>query len=122
MAQLALVECRALRGMDEFDRVFEGDDVDGLFLVDLVEQRGQGRLLSAAGRAGHQDEPRFFLGDLFENRGQLQDLRRRDVTLKLPQHDREMDLLPEYVNSKSRILAESIIAVTSSAVMIIEYQ
>ena len=36
-AQLALVDGGLLLRMDEFDRILQGDDVDGFGLVDLVQ-------------------------------------------------------------------------------------
>ena len=58
--------------MHELNRVFQGDDVDRLRLVDLIEQRGQRRRLAAAGRAGDEDQPGFFLRDFLENRREAQ--------------------------------------------------
>ena len=52
--ELPLIEGGALCGVDEFDRVFEGDDVDGLLLVDLIEERRQGCRFAAAGCTRHQ--------------------------------------------------------------------
>ena len=66
VSELALVEGRPARRMNELDRIFESDDVDRLGLVDLVQNRGQRRRLAAAGRAGHENQAGFFLRDLVE--------------------------------------------------------
>ena len=61
-AHFALVEGGFFLRMDKFHRVFQGDDVDGLGFVDLVEHGGQGGGFAGAGRAGDEDEAGFFLG------------------------------------------------------------
>ena len=60
VAQLPLAERRGLVRMHELDGVFQRDDVAGQLFVELVEQRGQRRRLAGAGRAGDEDEARFF--------------------------------------------------------------
>ena len=49
--------------MNEFDRILQGNDVNRLFLVDLIQDRGQGRGLATAGRAGDEHEAGFFPRD-----------------------------------------------------------
>ena len=68
--EFALIEGGPTSRMDELDRVLQGHDMDRLFLVNLVQDRGQGRRLAAAGGAGYEDESRFFPGDFLENRRQ----------------------------------------------------
>ena len=108
--------------MHEFDRILQRDDVDSLMSVDLIEERRQRRRLAAAGGAGHQDQPGFFLRDLFENRGQAQALHARDFAFELSQNDREMSLLPENVHAKAGFVPERITAVAGAAREIIVNQ
>ena len=54
--------------MDEFDRVFDGQDVGGLPLVDGVEHGRQRGAFARAGRAGHQHQP-AGAGDQFVEDG-----------------------------------------------------
>ena len=60
VSEFALVEGGLARRMHELDRILQRDDVHRLRFVDLVEDRGQGGRLAAAGRAGDEDETRFF--------------------------------------------------------------
>ena len=59
-AQFALVESGLALRMDELDRVFQRDDVDGLGLVDLVQHRGQRRGFAGAGGAGDEHQAGFL--------------------------------------------------------------
>jgi hypothetical protein len=56
-ADLALVDHRLARDMDELDRVFEGDDVRRTGAVDQVDHRGEGGRLAGPGGAGDQHQP-----------------------------------------------------------------
>ena len=67
VSEFALIERRFARRMHEFDRIFQRDDMHRLRFVDLIEQRGERRRLAAAGRAGDEDKPGFFLRDLFKD-------------------------------------------------------
>ncbi len=69
---LPLVEGGLLVGVGEFHRVLEGDDVDRLMLVDLIEERRKRCRFAAPRRAGDEDDPVFLLGHLFEGLGEVQ--------------------------------------------------
>ena len=56
VADLTLVDQRTVVVVQELDRVFDGDDVVGARAVDEVDERGERRRLSGAGRAGDQHE------------------------------------------------------------------
>ena len=79
---LALVDDALLVVMQELDRILDRHDVLGPGLVDLVDHRGQGGRLAAAGRAGdeHQTARQGDQGgrgrretDLVERRRRLRD-------------------------------------------------
>ena len=72
IAHFALIECSLFLRMDEFDRVFERYDVNGLGFVQLVEQRGKCGGLTAAGCAGDEHEPGLFPRDRMEDRRQIE--------------------------------------------------
>ena len=72
IAHFALVERCPLLRMDEFDGVLESDDMDRLAFIDLVQHRRQRRRLSGAGCARNQNQARLFLGDVMEDRRQIQ--------------------------------------------------
>ena len=55
-ADFALGDERLARGVVEFDRVLDRDDVHAAFAVDDVDHRGEGGGLAGARRAGHEDE------------------------------------------------------------------
>jgi hypothetical protein len=106
VAELALVERRPLRRMNEFDRIFQGNDMHGLVLIDLVEQCRQRCRLAASGCAGDQDQPGLFLCDFGKDIGQSQGLDRGDFAFEFPQDDGEMALLAEDVDAEARFIAE----------------
>ncbi len=47
-ADFALVDVRLLVGEDEFDGVLDGEDVQRLAVVDVVDHRGDGRAFAAS--------------------------------------------------------------------------
>ena len=97
--------------MNKLDRIFEGYDMDGLFFINLVQDRGQSGRFTATGCTGHKNEAGFFLGDFLEDRRQLQACDRRDLAFQFPQNDREMTLLAEDVDAETSLIAERITAV-----------
>src|SRR2546426_391091 len=52
--QLALMNGAILVRVEELDRVFDGDDVVGVLLIDLINDGSQGRRLARTGGAGDQ--------------------------------------------------------------------
>jgi len=71
-AHLPLVHQRGLHRVHELDRVFEGDDVVGLRLVDQVHDRGERGALAAPGRSADQDDPPVVVQELGEPSGDAQ--------------------------------------------------
>src|ERR1700704_5620870 len=67
VAEFALVEGGLEFRVNEFNRVLERDDVDGLGLIDLVENASQRGRFSAARGAGHQDQSGFFFRHFTED-------------------------------------------------------
>ena len=50
---LTLIDTRHLIAVEVFDRIFNGDDVFGLLIVDRVDHGSEGGRLSDSGRTGH---------------------------------------------------------------------
>ncbi len=86
-AHLALVDEAALARVHELDRVLQGDDVRLLVAVDVVDHRGQGGRLAAAGGAGDEDEPLGDLAEALDDRRQRELLEGQDLRRDLA-HDR----------------------------------
>ncbi|MNT06846.1 hypothetical protein D3C72_1415290 [compost metagenome] len=64
----ALVDQALLRGVHEFDRILDSEDVAVFVLVDVVDHRRQRGRLARTGRAGHQDQALRLLDHLAEQR------------------------------------------------------
>ena len=97
--------------MKKFDRVFQGQDVNFLRLIQLVQHRGKRRCLSAAGGARHEDDPVLLLDHLVENRRQPEAFQRGDFCLQLPHHDGLPAVLLENVHAQTRDIAERVTAI-----------
>ena len=63
-ADLSLVDHGQLVGMQVFDRVFDGHDVQALFRINLVDDRREGRRFSGARRARNKHKTTGFVGKL----------------------------------------------------------
>src|SRR3546814_11039543 len=63
----ALVDQALLRGVHEFDRILDREDVAVLGLVDVVDHRRQRGRLARAGRAGHQDQALRLVDQVLED-------------------------------------------------------
>src|SRR3954467_5571452 len=114
MTQLALVASGLFRRVHEFDRVFQRNDVDGLLLVDLIEQCRQRRCLAASRRAGQKPQSRLFLGYLRKDSGQPEARNARNLPLQFAQNDGEMSLLAENIDAEPGIGAERVTAIARS--------
>src|SRR5262249_16072194 len=71
-ADFAVIDHRLLGGEGEFDRVFDGQDVQGFPLVDVVKHGGNGGALAAAGDTGQDDQPFRKITQLFNTGRQAQ--------------------------------------------------
>ena len=78
-ADLALVDDAALVPVDELDRVLDREDVLRPVAVDLVDDRGEGRRLAGAGRAGDEHEAARVPGEAVQDGRQVQLLERLDL-------------------------------------------
>ena len=115
VTEFALVESRFQLGMNELDRIFQGDDVDGLGLVDLVENGRESGGLATAGGACDQNKAGLLLGYFLENRRQVERLNGRHLCFEDAQDDGKISLLPEDTDTEARFLVQGITAVAGSA-------
>ena len=100
-ADFAMVDQAALALVDEFDRVFDRDDVILARLVRVIHDRRQRRGLAAAGRAGDEDESLVQLGELFHDRRQAQLFGREDLRGNLAEDRGNAVLLVEEVGAET---------------------
>jgi hypothetical protein len=54
----------------EFNGVFNGNDVSPIVLIEMIDHGGHGGGLATAGGAGYQDEPSWFEDDLLTKLGE----------------------------------------------------
>src|SRR5262249_26232366 len=81
---LALVDKALIFGEDEFDRVFERQDVLAVLMVDQVEHRRDGRALAGTGDAGKQHHALIVMAKLFDRGRQKEALEVGDNAIHAP--------------------------------------
>ena len=101
-ADLALVDDAALVPVHELDRVLDREDVLGARAVDLVDQRGERRRLTGAGRAGDEHEAARLRRQLVQARRQAELLERLDLVRDLAEGGAERLALEEDVDAEAR--------------------
>jgi hypothetical protein len=69
---LALVDDRQLVGVQDLDRILDGDDVAAPRGIDVADHRGRRGRLSRPGGAGDQYQPTVLLGQLANSRWHVQ--------------------------------------------------
>ena len=99
-ADLALVDDRLFVFVQELDRVLDREDVVRAFGVDHVEHRRQRRALAGAGRAGDEDEPTRFLGQLTEDLRHPERVEVRDLLRDEPERGADRAALEEAVDAE----------------------
>jgi len=99
---LALVDQTLLRLMDEFDRVFDGEDMVVLGVVEVIEHRRQGGRFTRAGRAGNQHQATRHVGDLAEHLAHSQVFHGQHLGRNGPEHRTGAAVLVERVDPETR--------------------
>ncbi len=107
-AQFTLVERGLLVRVHKFHRVFQRDDMDGLGLIDLVEDGGERGGFAGTGRAGDKDQPGLFLGDFLEDFRGLQFLQRRNDDVQLAADDRVIATLRKHIHPETGLVGKGI--------------
>ena len=100
LAELTLVEERLLVRVQKLDRIFQGQNMNFLRQIELVQHRGERRRLSAPGGARDENDPVLLLDHFLENRRQPELFQRGNIRLKLPHHDGLPAVLLENIHSK----------------------
>ena len=106
--ELAVRHDRRLREVDELDRVLDRDDVVRLRPVDPVDEGGERRRLSRAGRARHEDEASQRPADVGDLLRQAEVLDRQDAGRNHPEDGAGPVLLPEEVHAEAGLLAHRV--------------
>ena len=61
--EFSLVNRGLFVAVQKFNGIFDGENVNGIFLVHFVDDRGQRRRFAGAGWAGDQDDAVFEFAD-----------------------------------------------------------
>ena len=107
LAYLALVDDALVGGVNVLDGVFQGDDVLGLGVVDLIQQAGQGGGLAGAGFAGDQDDALVEIGEVLDVVGKTQFLKGGDVVIEDTDGGGDIALLAEQVHAAAGAVGEA---------------
>ena len=97
--ELSLMDSRLLLLVAVLYRVLDGDDVAGAGLVDVLHQRGEGRGLTSAGRAGNKHETSALLCEFQKHRRHFQLLKGGYLGVQQTDTRRELAALAEYVDA-----------------------
>ena len=111
LSELALIEERLLVRMQKLDRVLQGQNMNFLRHVELVQHRGERRRFSAAGGARHENDAVLFLDHFPEDRRQPELIERGDFGLELAHDDGLPAILLENVHAKPGEIGEGIAAI-----------
>ena len=99
LADLALGHRRERVGVDELDRVLDGDDVPARVAVHLADHRRQRRRLAVARGAHHQHEPAVELGEAAHGGRRAELVEARNVERDRAHRERERLALAEEVDA-----------------------
>jgi hypothetical protein len=103
-AHFALVDDRALVGVQELDRVLDGDDVVGAVVVAVIDHAGERSRLAGAGRARHQHQPAWQHAQVAEDLRRVQVIQREDGGGDVAEHRPRAAVLVEGIDTKARQL------------------
>jgi hypothetical protein len=98
---LALIDDGLLVGMQELDRILDGQDMVRGGLVAVVDHGGERGRLSRAGRPHHEDQAALQHDQLLEDLGHAQILELRHLGRDVAQHHRGIPALIEDVDAES---------------------
>ena len=111
LAELALMKNGAPMRMQEFDRIFERDNVNWFGVIYFVEHGGQRGRFATAGTTGNKDNAGPFLDDFAKDRWQAKLLDSGNLRLQTPQDQGMAALLLEDVDAKSGQIFKRITAI-----------
>ena len=99
--ELSLMNEAAYISVNVLHRVFDRDNVALAIEIDLVNQRGQGRRLTASGRSCHDDQSIAEVGKISETGRQVPVGKRPEFVSYAPNRDRHLSTLLIQIDSKS---------------------
>ena len=102
LADLALVDDARPVVVQELDRVLDGEDVLVPGAVDVVEERGEGRRLAGAGRAGDEHEAARLVREVVQARREAELLESLDLVRDEPEGGADGRALKVGVDAEAR--------------------
>ena len=99
-----LVDQRLLAFVDKFDRIFNGQDMIGLIVVDVVNHRGQRRRLAGTGGPRHENDTAGMHGQVFEYGRGTKIIQRQDLRGDSSENSRRAAILVKCIHTKTRQL------------------
>ncbi len=100
-ADFPLIDQTPLGLVNEFDRVFNGQDMTVMILVDVVDHPGKRRGLAGTGRAGHQHHAAGLIGNFLKNLRCVQIFQRQNLGRDRPHHRAGTTVLNESVDPET---------------------
>ena len=88
-ADFPLRNRREVVGVDELDRIFDGDDVDTPRGIEVSDHRGEGRALPVPGGTDHENETTLDLGERLHDRREPQLVEARNAKRDCPHRQGE---------------------------------
>ncbi len=101
---LALIDHRLFVGEHIFDRIFDGEDVHRLALVDVIEHAGDRCRFAGAGDAREDDHALIVMAQLFNRRRQVQAGKGGNLVVDAAGHQRPLAALPQHVDAKAAFI------------------
>src|SRR5258707_4405020 len=98
--QLSLMDGTILVLVQELNRVFDGNDVIELCLVNEIDHSGQRRTLATSGRAGYQHNPILQFDNIAQLLGQIKVLKARRARRNHAHDNRVSPSLLENIDTK----------------------
>ena len=92
--------------VDEFDRIFDRDDVAFKCVVQIIDHGGQRRRFTRPGWAGHKNQPLFPIAELPHDRRHAELLHRNDRGGNVPEDGAKPPVLDEDVDAESGDVAQ----------------
>ena len=100
-ADLTLVDQALVFCVDEFDRVFERENMFSIVGVDPVKHRRDRRRFTRTGNTREQDHALVVLAKAFHNRGQIQAFEVRNPVVHTSRYQADLAKLLEHVDTET---------------------